>query len=86
MDDLEASQVPCQISAVTTTAATTNTDDDNNSNHGVDIKVGTMFTRKLYNQLSTNTNIDGFGEKGEFHSLAMVWKVPRETCLGLKKT
>eukprot|EP00536_Pseudo-nitzschia_multiseries_P005653 jgi/Psemu1/190979/e_gw1.108.65.1 len=47
-----------------------------------EIPVGTMFDTKLYDRL-VNTGIDGFGECGEFHSLAMVWEVPRSTALGL---
>jgi ABC-type Fe3+-hydroxamate transport system substrate-binding protein/diphthamide synthase (EF-2-diphthine--ammonia ligase) len=45
------------------------------------VKVGTAFTRQFY-QEAVESNIDGFGENGEFHSLAKVWEVPRHIALG----
>jgi len=68
LEDLEASKVPCQVSG---------------STREEEVSVGTIFDRKLYEGL-VNTNIDSFGECGEFHSLAMVWDVPRSTALGLR--
>lgn len=69
MDDLEASQVPCQVSGSTRD----------------EVKVGTVFDRKFYQEI-LKTDIDGFGESGEFHSLAKVWEVPRSVALGLHST
>ena len=66
LQDLQASKVPCTISA---------SDVDS-------ITVGTVFDRSLY-QHAESLGIDGFGEQGEFHSLAQVWQVPRETALGI---
>mmetsp|Transcript_3735 Transcript_3735/g.10585 ORF Transcript_3735/g.10585 Transcript_3735/m.10585 type:complete len:530 (-) Transcript_3735:659-2248(-) len=68
LDDLEASNVPCQVSG---------------STRAEEVPLGTVFDRKLYNRL-IKTDIDAFGECGEFHSLAMVWEVPRSTALGLR--
>jgi diphthamide synthase (EF-2-diphthine--ammonia ligase)/ABC-type hemin transport system substrate-binding protein len=45
------------------------------------VQVGTAFTRQFY-QEAVASNIDGFGEAGEFHSLAKVWEVPRHVALG----
>ena len=67
MKDLEASQVPCEVSGSTREG---------------EVPVGTPFNRQLYERL-IDSDIDGFGECGEFHSLAMVWEVPRCTALGL---
>jgi len=68
MDDLEASQVPCIISGSSVES----------------IPVGTPFTRELYDKCQREEEgLDGFGEQGEFHSLAKVWEVSRETALGL---
>jgi diphthamide synthase (EF-2-diphthine--ammonia ligase) len=47
-----------------------------------EVKVGTLFDRTLYTRL-VDSGIDGFGEAGEFHSLAMVFEVPRTVALGL---
>jgi len=66
LEDLEASQVPCEVSG----------------SSRPEVKVGTMFTRELYNKVK-QFDIDGFGEAGEFHSLAMVFKVPRAVALGI---
>jgi diphthamide synthase (EF-2-diphthine--ammonia ligase) len=67
LDDLEASQVPCKVSGSSCE----------------EVKVGMLFDRTLYNRLTNNSEIDGFGEAGEFHSLAMVYEVPRTVALGL---
>jgi diphthamide synthase (EF-2-diphthine--ammonia ligase) len=69
MDDLEASNVPCKVSGSTLEK---------------EVPLGTPFNRKLYERL-VDSDIDGFGECGEFHSLAMVWEVPRCTALGLEE-
>ncbi|MGK3739055.1 MAG: diphthamide synthase (EF-2-diphthine--ammonia ligase), partial [Bacillariaceae sp.] len=66
--DLEASKVPCQVSG---------------STREKEVPLGTMFDRKLYERL-LSSDIDPFGECGEFHSLAMVWDVSRTTALGLR--
>jgi diphthamide synthase (EF-2-diphthine--ammonia ligase) len=50
-----------------------------------EVKVGTVFDRKFYQEI-LKTDIDGFGESGEFHSLAKVWEVPRSVALGLHST
>ena len=39
------------------------------------------FTRELYNDV-IRLNHDGFGEAGEFHSIAEVWTVSRAQALG----
>ena len=46
------------------------------------VHVGTPFTRELYKRCQEE-GVDGFGEQGEFHSLAKVWEVSREMALGL---
>jgi ABC-type Fe3+-hydroxamate transport system substrate-binding protein/diphthamide synthase (EF-2-diphthine--ammonia ligase) len=69
MDDLEASGVPCRVSASTVDG----------------VAVDTMFTREFYDKLVDGGSIDGFGECGEFHSLAMVWEVPPKVALGCKE-
>lgn len=66
--DLESSKVPCQVSG---------------STREEEVPVGTAFDRNLYDRLIAS-DIDEFGECGEFHSLAMVWEVPRTTALGLR--
>ncbi len=61
--DLEASGVPCEVSAVTEPA------------EGV-VEVGDEFGRAMMERLPDS--IDPFGENGEFHTLAKVWRHPRE--------
>ena len=46
------------------------------------VSVGEQFTRELY-QKALTLGVDGFGECGEFHSIAKVWNVPRIVALGL---
>lgn len=46
------------------------------------VKEGEMFGRDLYNR-SLKNGVDGFGEEGEFHSLAQVWEVDRKRALDL---
>lgn len=69
MEDLEASKVPCKVSGTTSEK---------------EVPLGTSFDRSLYERL-IGSDIDAFGESGEFHSLAMVWEVPRCTALGLRE-
>ena len=45
------------------------------------LKSGMHFTRELYNDV-IRLNHDGFGEAGEFHSIAEVWTVSRAQALG----
>ncbi len=47
------------------------------------IGVGTTFSRTLW-QEATESGIDGFGEEGEFHSVAEVWTASKEQALGLE--
>lgn len=67
LSDLERSEVPCVVSATTVDG----------------VVVGTKFTREYSETLTKNGTIDGFGECGEFHSLAKVWEVERKTALGI---
>ncbi len=65
MADLEASGVPCRVSAVTGSAADS-------------VRVGDSFGREMMARLPAG--VDAFGENGEFHTLARVWEVsPDET-------
>jgi len=48
-----------------------------------EVKLGTQYTREFYHE-TLAFKLDGFGENGEFHSLAKVWEVPRATALGIK--
>jgi diphthamide synthase (EF-2-diphthine--ammonia ligase)/ABC-type Fe3+-hydroxamate transport system substrate-binding protein len=43
-------------------------------------EVGRLFDRQLFQELE-RTNIDCFGENGEFHSLAKVWEVDQSIAL-----
>lgn len=74
LKDLETSQVPCFVSGCTAVV------DDNDD---YELKVGTQFTRVLYDKLIASGKVDGFGERGEFHSIAKVWEVPRSMALSL---
>ncbi|MEM7099449.1 MAG: DUF5522 domain-containing protein [Pseudomonadota bacterium] len=60
MDDLEASGITCEVSAVTEAAEKL-------------IKPGDIYNRSLFERLSRD--VDGFGENGEFHTLAKVWEI-----------
>lgn len=66
LEDLQASQVPCFLSATTTDQT----------------QVGSRFDSSLYEE-AISKGLDGFGERGEFHSMAQVWEVPREVALGI---
>ena len=67
MDDLEKSRVECTISASTVD----------------EIEVGTKFTKTLSEMIVNKFKSDGFGENGEFHTMAQVWTIERECALGL---
>lgn len=47
------------------------------------IDEGMEFSRELMDK-AIALNLDGFGENGEFHSVAQVWSVSREQALGLE--
>ena len=68
MQDLEMSGVSVVLSAVTVTEG--------------GFKEGMTFTRKFWKDVE-QLGLDGFGEAGEFHSIAEVWGVSREQALGL---
>jgi len=70
MKDLEASTVPCILSAAP------------NDNHKDVVKVGDTFGRDYARKVEA-AGLDSFGENGEFHTVAQVWKVSREQALGL---
>jgi ATP-binding cassette subfamily B (MDR/TAP) protein 1 len=61
LDDLEASGVPCVVSAVLDSSST-------------GISVGQRFDRTL--TLGLPPGVDAFGETGDFHTLARVWDAP----------
>lgn len=67
IDDLEESQVPVVLSAVTRDG----------------VEEGVVFTRDFMNK-TIEMGLDGFGENGEFHSVAEVWNVSKDQALGLK--
>ena len=46
------------------------------------VEVGDVFDERLWKKAEA-AGVDGFGERGEFHSLAEVWTVPRERALGI---
>eukprot|EP00956_Cyclotella_meneghiniana_P000801 scaffold903_cov91-Cyclotella_meneghiniana.AAC.2 len=46
------------------------------------IKEGMFFTRDFMNK-TIEMGLDGFGENGEFHSVAQVWSVSKDQALGL---
>ncbi|GAB5362396.1 hypothetical protein AAMO2058_000793200 [Amorphochlora amoebiformis] len=74
--DLKESQVPCVISA-----------HSRDSDFGVpqlppQVRVGGLFGEEMVKACSL-AGIDTFGENGEFHTLAQVWKVSRDQALGI---
>lgn len=75
LDDLEASKVPCALTALAGLEGTSVPQG---------MEVGRAFDRGAYS-LSRSAGWDGFGENGEFHSLAKVWEVPRTVALGLSQ-
>uniref|UniRef100_A0A0G4IFE2 Diphthine--ammonia ligase n=1 Tax=Chromera velia CCMP2878 TaxID=1169474 RepID=A0A0G4IFE2_9ALVE len=70
-EDLQASGVPCKVTAVTTEDA-----------KRAGAQVGTVYGPALFAALN-EAGVDGFGENGEFHTLAQVWEVPRERALAV---
>eukprot|EP00187_Rhodella_violacea_P000115 CAMPEP_0174902446 /NCGR_PEP_ID=MMETSP0167-20121228/37840_1 /TAXON_ID=38298 /ORGANISM="Rhodella maculata, Strain CCMP736" /LENGTH=337 /DNA_ID=CAMNT_0016144453 /DNA_START=6 /DNA_END=1019 /DNA_ORIENTATION=- len=46
------------------------------------VSVGDVFNREFSDRVK-GVGIDGFGENGEFHTVARVWKVDRSVALGL---
>ena len=69
--DLEASGVPCKVSAVTLDEA-----------EAAGAAVGAAYGKDLASAMK-GAGFDAFGENGEFHTLAQVWEVPRERALGI---
>jgi len=49
----------------------------------IGVQVGDVFD-KFLSQRAEKLGMDGFGENGEFHSLAKVWVVSRDRALGLE--
>ena len=73
MGDLEASAVPCVVSNVTV----------GEDGAPPELRVGALFDAKLL-AAAEAAGVDGFGERGEFHTLARVWKVSVDKALGLR--
>ena len=48
------------------------------------IKEGAVFTKETMDT-AIKYGLDGFGENGEFHSVAEVWSVPRKQALGINQ-
>ena len=69
MQDLETSQVPCTVTSSTVSAVSTGEVYDSE------------FRRRLSEQAPA---VDIFGENGEFHTVAEVWKVDQKIALGLQ--
>jgi diphthamide synthase (EF-2-diphthine--ammonia ligase)/ABC-type Fe3+-hydroxamate transport system substrate-binding protein len=66
--DLEASQVPCEVTSSTIESVT----------------VGEVYDAQFRKRLLQEApHVDLFGENGEFHTVAQVWKVDRAVALGL---
>ena len=74
--DLEQSGVPCIISAVGADAAGA-------SEFVRGLAVGETRFSRVFMARAAAAGCDAFGERGEFHTLAHVWAVPRERALGL---
>ncbi|KAG1677228.1 hypothetical protein FOA52_013427 [Chlamydomonas sp. UWO 241] len=70
--DLQASGVPCLVSAVA----------DARARDVVGIAVGDAYGPELADKLR-GAGLDAFGEDGELHTLACVWDVERARALGL---
>lgn len=62
-------QVPCTVSAI-----------QDGGPQG--LQVGSLFATALHD-LAISAEWDGFGEQGEFHTLARVWEVERHTALAV---
>jgi len=65
--DLELSEVPCVVSASTVDS----------------VQVGDEYNENFRRRLAANSDVDVFGESGEFHTVAQVWKTTREVALGI---
>jgi diphthamide synthase (EF-2-diphthine--ammonia ligase)/ABC-type Fe3+-hydroxamate transport system substrate-binding protein len=66
--DLENSQVPCEVTSTTVDV----------------VQVGEMYNADFRLRLLKEApSVDLFGENGEFHTVAQVWKVDRSLALGL---
>jgi hypothetical protein len=49
------------------------------------LSVGTSYTRQVHDEIQNDltSSRDGFGENGEFHTIAQIWLVERDIVLGL---
>jgi diphthamide synthase (EF-2-diphthine--ammonia ligase) len=66
--DLERSKVPCEVTSTTVDV----------------VRVGDMYSADFRLRLLKEApSVDFFGENGEFHTVAQVWKVDRSLALGL---
>ena len=45
--------------------------------------VDTVAVGQRFGEFETPNGLDAFGERGEFHTLARVWEVPRRAALGV---
>ena len=81
ISDLEMSGVECEVSACPGPSATT-METAQNLVDIYPISIGQTFDRKTKERCE-RFDWDGFGEKGEFHTLAKVWLVSRERALGI---
>lgn len=67
-EDLEASQVPCEVTSSTCDS----------------VRIGDRYNAEFRQKLTVQApSVDLFGEKGEFHTVSQVWKVTRCVALGL---
>jgi diphthamide synthase (EF-2-diphthine--ammonia ligase) len=48
------------------------------------LSVGVVFNRSLLNEILDD--VDGFGENGDFHTIAQVWETEKDVALGLNRT
>jgi diphthamide synthase (EF-2-diphthine--ammonia ligase) len=68
IQDLETSTVPCTVTSSTVP----------------EVSIAELFNEEFRRALSKKAcNVDLFGENGEFHTVAEVWKVDRNIALGL---
>jgi ATP-binding cassette subfamily B (MDR/TAP) protein 1 len=69
LNDLEKSRVTFKVSATTKNG----------------LSVGTSYTRQVHDEIQNDltSSRDGFGENGEFHTIAQIWLVERDIVLGL---
>jgi ATP-binding cassette subfamily B (MDR/TAP) protein 1 len=69
IQDLEASNVPCTVTSSTVPS----------------VKAGDVYDSAFRRRLSEQSpTVDTFGENGEFHTVAEVWKIDRNSALGLQ--